>query len=251
MKQNDAKMVTDTQKELKHEAAKQAIAFLESGMIVGLGSGTTAAIAVELIGKALKSGDIDNIVGIPTSVATEHLAKVNEIPLATLEEYQMIDVTIDGADEVDSNLQLIKGGHGALLREKIIAQMSKKNVIIVDESKLSPCLGYTWAVPVEVIPFAWKVEKKFLEFLGGSVVLRRNEQKNIFVTDEGNYILDTTFGKMCDPSKFLSKLNGRAGIVEHGLFIDLATDVIVSTKNGVFHLEKGALTAKDLKLFEK
>jgi ribose 5-phosphate isomerase A len=226
------------QDELKQKAAHRAVEFVESGMVVGLGTGSTTAFAVTRIGERLKSGDVKNIVGIPTSIRTESLAAESGIPLCGLDDQPVIDVTIDGADEVDPDLNLIKGGGGALLREKVVAQASRQNIIIVDESKLSNRLGTRWALPVEVIPFAAKSEENFLKSLGASVALRIDDKGQPYKTDQNNFILDSNFGKMADPNDLAARLNERAGIVEHGLFLGLASDVIVAAKDGIRHLKR-------------
>ena len=151
-----------------------------------------------------------------------------------------IDVTIDGADEVDPDLNLIKGGGGALLHEKIVAQASRREVIVVDDAKLSPRLGTHWAVPVEVIPFLWQSQARFLESLGARVTLRAGPEGRPFTTDEGNLILDCAFGPIAEVAELAALLNGRTGIVEHGLFIHLATDVIVAGQAGIRHLTRKA-----------
>ncbi len=225
------------QDELKQKAAHRAAQLVESGMVVGLGTGSTTAFAVIRIGERLKSGDLKNIVGIPTSIRTEKLARDLAIPLATLDDQPEIDITIDGADEVDPDLNLIKGGGGALLREKVVAQASRQNIIIVDESKLSPCLGSRWALPVEVIPFAAKTEENFLKSLGASVTLRTGEKGQPYKTDQNNFIFDANFGEMSNPNALAVKLNERAGIVEHGLFLGLANEVIVAAEDDIRHLK--------------
>jgi len=227
-----------TQDELKQKAAFQAVELVKSGMVIGLGSGSTANFAVQRIADRIKAGELQNIVGIPSSSRTERLARELGIPLAGFEQQLHIDITIDGADEVDPQLNLIKGGGGALLREKVVAQASRRNVIIVDESKLSPQLGTHWALPVEVVAFACKVEKNFLKSFGASVAIRRLEGGDYFRTDQNNLILDTDFGPIADPEKLAARLNSRAGIVEHGLFLGLASDVIVAGKDGIRHLQK-------------
>ena len=226
------------QDELKQKAAHRAVEFVDSGMVVGLGTGSTTAFAVTRIGERLKSGDIKKIVGIPTSVQTEALAIELGIPLCGLGDQPKIDVTIDGADEVDPDLNLIKGGGGALLREKVVAQASRQNIIIVDESKLSSRLGTRSALPVEVIPFAVKSEEKFLKSLAATVTLRTDDKGQPYQTDQNNFILDANFGEMADPYGLASKLNERAGIVEHGLFLDLASDIIVAAEDGIRHLKR-------------
>jgi ribose 5-phosphate isomerase A len=207
-------------------------------MVVGLGTGSTARFAVERIAACIKAGELKNIVGIPSSVQTEKLAQELGIPLAGFEEHAQINVTIDGADEVDPDLDLIKGGGGALLREKVLAQASRQNIIIVDDSKLTPKLGTNWALPVEVVPFALKAEELFLNALGASVSVRTLNNGSSFQTDQGNLILDAFFGPMADAKELALMLNERAGIVEHGLFLGLASDVIVAGKEGIRHLKR-------------
>jgi len=226
------------QDELKQKAAYRAVEFVESGMVVGLGTGSTTLFAVIRIGERLKTGDLKNIVGIPTSIRTEALAGELGIPLCGLVDQPEIDVTIDGADEVDSDLNLIKGGGGALLREKIVAQASRQNIIIVDESKLSIRLGTHWALPVEVIPFAVKSEENFLKSLGAAVTLRTADKGQPYQTDQKNFILDANFGEMADPNGIAARLNERAGIVEHGLFLGLASVVLVAAEDGIRHLKR-------------
>jgi ribose 5-phosphate isomerase A len=226
------------QDELKEKAAMHAVNFIESGMVIGLGTGSTANFAIKHIGEKIRSGKLRNVVGIPSSERSEILAQGLNIPLADLEAQPAIDLTIDGADEVDPDLNVIKGGGGALLREKIIAQASYRNIIIVDESKLSPQLGTKWALPIEVVPFAWRTEQLFLESIGGSATLRSGDNKTPYRTNQNNFILDTEFGPISDPAGLVSRLNARAGIVEHGLFLGLATDVIVAAGEGIRHLRR-------------
>ncbi|RMH86168.1 MAG: ribose-5-phosphate isomerase RpiA [Calditrichaeota bacterium] len=216
----------------KQQAAWKAVELVESGMVVGLGTGSTADFATRRIGRLLQEGTLREIVGIPSSLRTERLAREVGIPLTTFEDHPRIDLTIDGADEVDPALNLIKGGGGALLREKVLAQASARNIIIVDESKLSPQLGEKWALPVEVIPFARRVEEEFLKSLGASVTLRPGDDGAPYRTDQGNFILDARFGPIEEPAALAERLNARAGIVEHGLFIGLATQVIVAGEAG-------------------
>lgn len=226
------------QDKLKQKAAYRAVEFVESGMVVGLGTGSTTSYAVKRIAERLQSGDVKNIVGIPTSLRTETLAGELGIPLCGLDEQPVIDVTIDGADEVDADLNLIKGGGGALLREKVVAQASRRNIIIIDESKLSSRLGIRWALPVEVIPFAAKTEENFLKSLKASVRLRTGDKEQPYQTDQNNFILDANFGEITDPNNLATRLNARAGIVEHGLFLNLATDVIVAGADEIRHLKR-------------
>jgi len=226
------------QDELKQQAAMHAVELVESGMVVGLGSGSTANFATQRIAQRINSGELKNIVGIPSSARTEKLARQLGIPLVDFEEQQQIDITIDGADEVDPNLNLIKGGGGALLREKVVAQASRQNIIVVDGSKLSSHLGTKWALPVEVIVFARQTETAFLQSIGASVTIRRAGDGRYFTTDQNNLILDADFGPLDNPAKLAQQLNERAGIVEHGLFLGLASEVIVAATNGIRHLKR-------------
>lgn len=217
----------------KQMAANHAAGYVQSGMVIGLGTGSTAILFLRRLAERLAAGDLSNVIGIPTSNQIETEAKRLHFPLTTLEEQLVIDLTVDGADEVDPQFNLIKGGGGALLREKIVAQASKRTVIIVDEGKLSSVLGTKWHVPIEVIPFGWRTQVAYLTGLGARVVLRQTNEGATFITDQGNYILDTHFGPIPDPAALAQTLNQRVGIVEHGLFVGLAHEVIVGAPNGV------------------
>jgi ribose 5-phosphate isomerase A len=223
---------------LKEQAARRAVEFVQSGMIVGLGHGSTAFFAVKRIAELMRSGKLRDIRGVPCSQKVHDDARKLGIPLTTLNKHPVIDLTIDGADEVDRHLNLIKGGGGALLREKIVAQASLCEIIIVGESKISPVLGTRCAVPIEVAPFGWQSHIFFLEKLGAEVKPRRYSDEKFFKTDQGNIILDANFGPIGDPSKLAADLKARAGVIEHGLFIRVATDVIVAGKGGLRHLER-------------
>ncbi len=224
--------------QLKQQAAERAVEFVQSGMIVGLGHGTTAIWATRKIAELLKSSQLRDILAIPCSAQTEAEARQLGIPITTLESHPTIDITIDGADEVAPNFDVIKGGGGALLREKIVAQATKRQIIIVDESKLSPVLGTKWDVPVEVIPFGYGSQKVYLEGLGAKVSIRQKPDGTTFHTDQGNMILDCNFGPMAAPASLAEQLKRRTGIVEHGLFIRLVSDVIVAATSGTRQLEK-------------
>src|SRR5436853_979359 len=208
-------MANDQEKVL---AARASMQFVEDGQVVGLGSGSTAAYAVQLLGERVRAGL--KIHGIPTSVQTQQLAEELRIPLLALNDVQEIDVTIDGADEFDPALRLIKGGGGALLREKVVASASKQLVIITDSAKQVSVLG-KFPLPVEVIPFAQAVVAERIAALGAAVTLRQYAYGNTFVTDEGHHILDCDFGHIPDPPALARTLNDMPGVVEHGLFIDL------------------------------
>jgi ribose 5-phosphate isomerase A len=219
----------------KAAAARASLRFVRDGMTLGLGTGSTAAHAVRFLGEQVKAGL--KIRGIPTSVHTGELAASLGIPLTTLEECQQIDVDIDGADEFDPQLHLIKGGGGALLREKIIASASRQVVIIADSSKQVAVLG-KFPLPVEVISFAEPLVAKRITALGATVKLRRDAKGNIFITDEGHHILDCSFGQIPDPPALARKLSDMPGVVEHGLFIDLATVVLCAKGESVTELRR-------------
>lgn len=221
--------------ELKQAAGERAADWVEPGMVVGLGTGSTAIYAIRRIGALIQSGELRDVLGVPTSKASEAAALEVGIPLTTLGEHPVVDLTIDGADEVDPELNLIKGAGGALLREKIVAQASLREVIVVDEAKLSPMLGSSHALPVEIVPFAWRPEEEYLADLGADVNVRRGADNDVYVTDEGNWIMDCTFAPIQDLQRLSDRLARRAGIVDHGLFIGLATDLLVAGANGVEH----------------
>jgi len=222
---------------LKQQAGEYAAAFVESGMIVGLGSGSTAIFATRRIAQRIGSGDLTDILAVPTSLATEAAAIELGIPLTALTGDTRVNITIDGADEVDPDFNLIKGGGGAHLREKIVAQASERLVIVVDDSKLVAQLGESWSVPVEVIPFGWASQAAYLRSLGATPT-RRMRDSAPFQTDQGNLILDAAFGPIADPAGLDATLNARAGIVEHGLFIGMARDVVVAGVDGLRHLQR-------------
>jgi ribose 5-phosphate isomerase A len=224
---------------LKIQAAHRAVEFIESGMVVGLGHGSTAVHGVRRLAQLLQEGHLKDILGVPVSSVIQEEAQKLGIPLVTLEDHPVVDLTFDGADEVDPNLNVIKGGGGALLREKIVAQASRREIIMVDEFKLSPQLGTHWAVPIEVIPFGWITQVEFLESLDARVVVRQDANNEPFMTDQGNLILDSDFGPIADPKSLSARLNERVGIVEHGLFLGLATDLIIAGRDGVRHIMRG------------
>ena len=226
------------QAQYKREAAEYAVQFVESGMTLGLGTGTTAIYATRRISELYRSGQLRDIVAFATSRAVWHEAVKMGIPMLTEDMPQAIDVTIDGADEVDPKLNLIKGGGGALLREKIVAQASRREIIIVDESKISQQLGTHWPVPVEVLPYGWQSQARYLESLGAEVNLRKTADGSEFCTDQGNIILDSRFGPIADLEGLAEKLASRAGIMEHGLFLNLTDDVIIAGSGGIKHLKR-------------
>ena len=230
-------MSATDQNQLKHAAAEAAVAQIENGMIVGLGSGSTAAFAVDAIGRRVKDGL--RIIGIPTSEKTADQARNLNIPLSTLGEHQAVDLTIDGADEVEiDSLALIKGGGGNQLREKIVAAASSRFVVIVDSTKVVRQLGLQHPVPVEVVRFGWEVTSKRLGDLGIEPKLRRHPDGKVFLTDDNNYILDCACGPLADARKLASAIDGIVGVVEHGLFIDMAEQAVVAGADGVTTLRR-------------
>jgi ribose 5-phosphate isomerase A len=208
----------------KEAAARASLRFVRDGDIVGLGTGSTAAYAVRFLGERVQAGL--KIRGIATSMQTKELAAGLGIPLTALDEFQQIDITIDGADEIDSELRLIKGGGGALLREKIVASASRQLVIIADSTKQVSMLG-KFPLPVEVIPFAQALIAKKIAALGASVKVRQRGDGSAFVTDEGHHILDCSFGRISDPAALAGQLKSMLGVVEHGLFIGMADVLLI------------------------
>src|SRR4051812_40327796 len=225
------------QNSLKEAAAEAAMQFLPSSGVIGLGTGTTASYAIRLIARRVAEGAA--LVGVATSSASAEAATAAGIPLLAEEGPWEIAVTFDGADEVSPALDLIKGGGGALLREKIVAQASRRVVIVVDESKLSAALATRHALPVEITRFGSDAQERFVRSLGGRPVLRRMDAGEPYETDQGNWILDCAFSPIFEPRPLAERLAERAGIVEHGLFCGLATDVIVASADGVRVLTRG------------
>lgn len=218
--------------ELKRVAGYRAAEFVTPGMVVGLGSGTTARHATLRIAQKLRAGTLHDIVGIPTSEQTRRLAREEGIPLITLEREPHIDVTIDGADEVDPHLDLIKGLGGFLLREKIVASVTEKEIIVVDDSKLVPMLGSKAPVPVEILRFGWRCTRTAVERTGADTKLRMREERP-YMTDEGNYIIDCRYDEISFPGELASALNGIPGVVENGLFLGLAHMVVIASPSGI------------------
>ncbi len=224
---------TILQNTYKQAAAQRAVDFIQSGMKVGLGTGSTALFATRRLAELLRAGQVRDLAAFATSKTTDAIARQLGIPMLSDDLAVTLDLTIDGADEVDPQWNLIKGGGGALLREKIVAQASAREIIVVDETKLSPRLGTRFAVPVEVLPFGWRSQARFLETLGATYTIRQNPDGARFITDSGNLILDCHFGPLADARALADALAARAGIVEHGLFIGLVTDLIVAGADGV------------------
>ena len=223
----------------KRKAALEAVKHVKDGFIVGLGSGSTAAIAIEALGQRKQKENL-SILGIPTSYQAFLLAVKHGIAVTTLEEHGVIDVTIDGADQIDPNLNLIKGMGAALAREKIVASASKMNIIIADESKRVKVLGENdHPVPVEVLPFAISNVKRKIELVGGNPVLREGKGKvGPVITDNGNVIIDASFGLIDDAAELEKKLKMISGVVETGLFIGLANIAYIGTPSTVEKIQQ-------------
>jgi ribose 5-phosphate isomerase A len=222
--------------ELKKLVGTKAADMVKTGMVVGLGTGSTAKYAIMRLGERIRKEKL-KIIGISTSKASSDLAKKEGIPLSTLEEHQVIDLTIDGADEVDPNLDLIKGLGGALLWEKVIASCTLKEVIIIDDSKLVDTLGTKAPLPVEVLSFAWKKVQKTLIKFKCKPVLRMRDGKP-FITDSGNYIIDCKFTEIKDPFTLEHEINNIPGVVENGLFLGLAEVILVGSSSGVEEIHR-------------
>lgn len=224
--------------EPKQLAALEALKHVRSGMIVGLGTGSTAKFFIEGLGQALQNGSLNNIRGIPTSIASEQLATKLGIPLTDFSEVDSCDVTVDGADEVAPDLTVIKGLGGALLREKIIAQNTKKLIIIADESKRVCTLGTKSPLPVEVIQFSLASTERFLRSQGCVPTLRLGSDGKPYITDNGNFIYDCRFKQIDDPQKTDQSLKSRAGVVETGLFVRIAKLALIATSSAVETMQR-------------
>ncbi len=229
-------MNTENQKKIAAEKATESV---QSGMVVGLGTGSTVYYALLKLGAMVRAG-LD-IVGVPTSAGTEKIATAQQIPLVTLATHPSIDLTIDGADEVDAHLNLIKGGGAALVREKIIANASEKILIVVDESKISRVLGTTFPLPVEIVQFGWEATQTEVNRICGKSTLRvastQDGRQNPLITDNGNYILDCHLDGIPAPQEIELQLNNIPGVVENGIFVNRADKIIIGTPSGIRYME--------------
>lgn len=227
--------------ELKRQAAARALDYVRDGMKLGLGTGSTAKHFVELLGERVRSGL--NVTGVPTSEVTRADALRCDIPLTTLDDIDRLDLTVDGADEIDPSLNLVKGGGGALLREKIVAASSDRMIVIADDSKWVDVLG-RFPLPVEVVPFGLKATQRamgraFAESgVSGQMVVRKGRDGHVFVTDGGHWIVDAHLGPITDAPLLSSLLNSIPGVVEHGLFIGLASTAILAGSEGIRVVER-------------
>jgi ribose 5-phosphate isomerase A len=225
----------------KRFAAESAVGLVKNGMVIGLGSRSTAEIVIRFIGEKVKDGF--QIVGVPTSHESEELARSLGIPVSTLAEHPQLDLTIDGADEVElTSLDLIKGRGGALLREKIVASSSRQLIIVVDESKIVDRLGEHGELPVEVVPFAWQSTALRLEKGGWKPVLRLRAERSPYITDGGHYILDCSFDADSSLQSRAAELHNTVGVVEHGMFLGMATEVHIGNATGVRVIQKSAIS---------
>jgi ribose 5-phosphate isomerase A len=224
-----------TQDEAKRMAAQHALEFVEDGMSLGLGSGTTSAIFIKELGERVKSGL--KVRGIATSAASQELAESLSIPITSFDETPELDLAIDGADEVGPGLALIKGGGGALLREKIVESAARKFIVIADSSKLVKQLG-KFPLPVEVIQMALPNVTRRLQALGLNPKLRHHADGSVYLTDENNFILDCACGVIPDPSKTAADIRNVVGVVEHGLFLNMASFALIASDQGVAKVEK-------------
>jgi ribose 5-phosphate isomerase A len=220
----------------KRAAGLEAAGLVEAGMRIGLGTGSTVAHFLMFLSERINRGGLRNVLGVPTSLWTAQRARDLGIPLTSLAEHPFLDLTIDGADEVDPNMDLIKGLGSALLREKMVAQASSRLAIIADDAKVVDRLGQISPVPVEVVQFGWEVHNKFLKDLGARPVIRQRDDGQPLTTDNGNYIIDCHFPDgIADPQALDAALAGRAGIVASGLFLGMVTEVIIGARDGVRH----------------
>lgn len=230
--------------DLKRSAAQAAMSEIQSGMRIGLGTGSTAKHFVDLLGDAVAEGF--QCLCVPTSEATAAQARSRGIPLTTLDDIDSLDVTIDGTDEIDRSFRLIKGGGGALLREKIVAAASSRMVVIADDSKLVETLG-RFPLPIEVNPFGLSATRRAIEMLmakfgaEGALALRSQQGDKTFVTDGGHYILDASFGRISDPEALSAALLSIPGVVQHGLFLDLCREAYLAAPDGVIRLSETAV----------
>lgn len=222
--------------ELKRRAAARALEHVRDGMTLGLGTGLTAKHFVELLGERVKAGL--SVIGVPTSEQTRMDAERCGVPLTTLDEIDRLDLTVDGADEIDPALNVIKGGGGALLREKIVAAASDKMIVIADESKWVPTLG-RFPLPIEVIPFGLAATRRAIELvfvdcgLRGAMSVRTAQNGHVFVTDGGHWIVDAGLGQIADVPRLAARLSAIPGVVEHGLFVGLVTMVVLAGSQGI------------------
>ncbi|HSH79309.1 MAG TPA: ribose-5-phosphate isomerase RpiA [Herpetosiphonaceae bacterium] len=220
------------QDEQKREAATATAALVQPGMRLGLGSGSTVRLVVEMLAARASRNEVHDLVIVAASSTTEAALRRASLPVYSLDDHPRLDLAIDGADEVDASLAMIKGGGGALLRERIVLAAARERVIAVDASKIVPILGSQWPVPVEVARFGWRVAEDALRQLGAQPVLRMERALPV-VTDEGNYLLDCAFGPIHDPRQLAASIAGLPGVMAHGIFLDLVDRLLIAGRDGV------------------
>ncbi|MEA3190524.1 MAG: ribose 5-phosphate isomerase [Thermoplasmata archaeon] len=225
----------------KREAGEAAAALAQDGMVVGLGTGSTVRYTIEALGRKVAAGL--RIVGIPTSIQSEQLARKVGIPLTTLDEHPVVDLTIDGADELDAQLRLIKGGGGALAREKVVARVSRRMVVVADAAKQVERLGSTFALPIEVLPFGARPVADYVASLGARVTLRTAPDGSPYRTDNGNAILDARWPAIDDPERLETQLETYPGVVTCGLFLGLCSEAFVAGPGGVRRVQAAPRSA--------
>jgi ribose 5-phosphate isomerase A len=231
-------MSSSEQSQWKKAAGEAAAKLVENGMVLGLGTGSTAEYFLSALAKRIANEGL-KITGIPTSEQTAVCARREGIPLSSFAEHLELDFSVDGADEVKlGTLDLIKGQGGALLREKVVAAASKRMVVVADETKLVRELGSLVSVPVEVVQFGWQATEKSLEKIGGRPSLRVGPDKTPFITDGGNYVMDCAFGPISEPNKIARELDHLVGVVEHGLFLGFALEAVIGSREGVKILKR-------------
>lgn len=222
----------------KQQAADAAAALIYDGIRLGLGSGSTVFLIVAALGRRLHAGELSDLVVVAASSRTENALDAADIPISTLDDYPQLDLSIDGADEVDPGLAMIKGGGGAMLRERLVLAAARERMIIVDTSKIVPVLGTRWAVPVEVTRFGWRVAERALIDLGAMPMMRLTGQQP-FISDEGNYVLDCQFGQIPDPAGLAGHISGLPGVMAHGIFVDFADRVLIAGPSGIETRQRG------------
>ncbi|HEX2950580.1 MAG TPA: ribose-5-phosphate isomerase RpiA [Armatimonadota bacterium] len=232
--------MADHIEQLKREAAEYAVGYIKSGMTIGLGHGSTVSYTIPAIADKLQRQQISDIKVVPCSHWIEQRCRSYNIPIITLEETLNVDMTIDGADEVTENMNMIKGSGGALLREKIVAQVTRQEIIIVDERKITSMLGTRARIPIEIDSFGWRTQIAYLATLGAKSELRCGESGKPFITDAGHWILDCAFGKIPAPEGLALQLQRRAGILAHGLFLGLANEIIIAESTGIRVLKQSS-----------
>ncbi|HEV7300007.1 MAG TPA: ribose-5-phosphate isomerase RpiA [Tepidisphaeraceae bacterium] len=222
----------------KHRAAEAALTYVTSDSVIGIGTGSTADYFIRALGDALQAERLRNVRGVPTSLSSERLARHLGIGIVSLSEYPQLDIAVDGADEIDPHLDMIKGLGGALLREKIVAQSAARMIVIADEGKLVPTLGTKSPLPVEVAAFSHEIHVGHLRQLGGEPTLRRSDDGTIFTTDNGNYIYDCKFPRIDRPRELELAIRARAGVIDTGLFLGIATVAIIGSETGVRQIQR-------------